>query len=134
MKNFDVQSIDINVSSKIAFNYISDNNNLPKWTNAFSNIKGKSASMNTPNGSIEIELETMCSQENGTIDWYMTMPNGDIGKAFSRVVENGLNSSIYSFVLLAPPVKLEELEGTLEQQKTLLNEELKKLKKILEQS
>ena len=52
-------------------------------------------------------------------------------KAFSRITENGVNS-IYSFVLLAPPVPLEQLEGTLSIQKKLLAEELIKLKESLE--
>ncbi len=134
MKNFDVQSIEINTPYKTAFDYISNTLNLPKWTNAFSSINGTLAILNTQRGSVEIELKTLSSREFGTVDWYMTMPNGDIGKAFSRIVDNGLNSSIYSFILLAPPVKLEELEGSLEQQKALLKEELKKLKLILEAS
>ena len=129
--NFDVQSIGINVASTNAFSFIAKPENLPLWTNAFSKATQTSAVMVTPNGEIAIGLETLISKENGTVDWVMAMPDGSIGKAFSRVSENGENS-IYSFVLLAPPVPLEQLEGALSAQKIVLAEELKKLKKLVE--
>ena len=129
--NFDVQSIGINRTPNKVFEFIATPENLSLWTNAFSKANQTSAIMVTPNGELTIELETRTSKENGTIDWIMTMPDGSIGKAFSRVLENGENA-IYSFVLLAPPVPLEQLEGALTAQKTVLAEELKKLKKILE--
>ena len=130
-KNFDVQSIGININSNIAFEFISKPENLPSWTNAFSKANQTSATMITPNGELTIALETVISKENGTIDWIMTMPDGSIGKAFSRISDNGADT-IYSFVLLAPPVPLEQLEGALSAQKIVLAEELKKLKGILE--
>jgi hypothetical protein len=129
--NFDVQSIGINVTPTNVFAFIAKPENLPLWTNAFSKATQTSAIMVTPNGELAIKLETLISKENGTIDWIMTMPDGSIGKAFSRVSENGENS-IYSFVLLAPPVPLEELEGALSDQKVVLAEELKKLKNLVE--
>ena len=130
-KNFDVQSIDINVAANNVFEFIAKPENLPLWTNAFAKANQSTAVLVTPNGNLDIKLETITSQESSTIDWIMTMPDGSIGKAFSRVSENGKNS-IYSFVLLAPPVPLEQLEGALSAQKILLAEELKDLKKILE--
>ena len=131
--NFDVQSIDINLKPNLVYDFISKPENLPLWTNAFSNIKENSAVMEAPMGKIEIGLETITSKSVRTIDWIMTMPDGSIGKAFSRVSENGENA-IYSFVLLAPPVPLEQIEGALSVQKLVLAEELKKLKNILETS
>ncbi|MFK5974836.1 MAG: hypothetical protein QM485_16355, partial [Flavobacteriaceae bacterium] len=85
----------------------------------------------TPNGDLNIEMKTIISKDLGTVDWIMTMPDGSIGKAFSRITENG-SSTIYSFVLLAPPVSLEQLEGALSAQKLLLADELVDLKKLLE--
>ena len=130
-KNFDVQSIGINVTPNIAFGFISKPANLPLWTNAFSNANQTSATMITPNGELKIALETITSKKRGTVDWIMTLPDGSIGKAFSRISENGADS-IYSFVLQAPPVPLEQLEGALSAQIIVLAEELKKLKAILE--
>jgi hypothetical protein len=129
--NFDVQSIGINSAPNRVFEFIAKPENLPLWTNAFAKANQTSAMMVTPNGELPIELKTLISKEKGTIDWIMTMPDGSIGKAFSRVSENGENA-IYSFVLLAPPVPLEQIEGALSAQKLVLAEELKKLKNILE--
>ncbi|MDD7886201.1 hypothetical protein [Flavivirga sp. 57AJ16] len=130
-KTFDVQSIEIYANYKKAFDFIAEPKNLPLWTKAFTKVEKESATMVTENGEINIKLETIISKDLGIIDWVMTMPDGSIGKAFSRISENG-KTSIYTFTLLAPPVPLEELEGTLKIQKLLLAQELMKLKSILE--
>ena len=130
-KNFDVQSIGINANHRKVFEFVAKPENLPLWTKAFTKAENKSAVMVTPNGELKIVLKTIVSKEFGTVDWIMTMPDGSIGKAFSRITENG-NSTVYSFVLLAPPVPLEELEGALEAQKLLLADELLELKILLE--
>jgi len=39
--------------------------------------------------------------------------------------------SVYTFVLMAPPGPIEQVEGTLRQQMELLREELENLQKIL---
>ena len=129
-KNFDVQSIGINANHRKVFEFVAKPENLPLWTKAFTKADNKSAVMVTPNGELKIVLKTVVSKEFGTVDWIMTMPDGSIGKAFSRITENG-NSTVYSFVLLAPPVSLEELEGALEAQKLLLADELLELKNLL---
>ncbi len=130
-KNFDVQSIGINVNHRKVFEFVSKPENLPLWTKAFTKADNKLATMVTPNGELNIEMETIVSKELGTVDWVMTMPDGSIGKAFSRVSENG-SATIYSFILLAPPVPLEQLEGALSTQKLLLADELVDLKNLLE--
>ena len=129
--NFSVQSVSIDLPAEEVFNFIADPSNLPKWTTAFKTADNKSAVLVTPTGEMKIGLTTKASKETGTIDWYMKMPDGLVGKAFSRVVENSDGKSIYSFILLAPPVPLEKLEGTLKDQKEVLNNELKNLKRIL---
>ncbi|PHS67129.1 MAG: hypothetical protein COB12_04335 [Flavobacterium sp.] len=129
--NFDVQSIGIKSKANKVYEFIAKPENLSLWTKAFVKADKTSAIMVTPNGELPIELETIIAKENGTIDWVMTMPDGSVGKAFSRVSENGENA-IYSFVLLAPPVPLEQLEGALSEQKLILADELKRLKQILE--
>ncbi len=68
----------------------------------------------------------------GTIDWKMTFPDGAIGVAYSRVTPDGEARSVYSFVLMAPPVPLEALEGALKAQSETLAKELLRLKDILE--
>jgi hypothetical protein len=130
--NFSVQSVSIELPAEKVFNFIADPSNLPKWTNAFKTADNKSALLVTPAGEMKIGLETKASKETGTIDWYMKMPDGSVGKAYSRVVENSDRKSIYSFILLAPPVPIEKLEGTLKEQEEILRKELKNLKRILE--
>ena len=124
--NFDVQSIAIDAPFDKVFSYIADPKNLPKWTKA----DEKSALMVTPNGQLQVGLKTEASREQGTIDWHMTMPDDTVASAFSRVTSNG-KGSVYTFVLMAPPVPIEQVEGTLQQQKELLRQELGNLQRIL---
>jgi hypothetical protein len=88
--------------------------------------------MRTPTGEVAIDLEVKASPEPGTIDWQMTFPDGSVATAFSRVVEIDRGRCIFSFVLTAPPVPLEQLEGALEAQSRTLREELNKLKGVLD--
>lgn len=132
MKNYDVQSIAVKVSYDKAFGYIADPRNLPKWTNAFKQADSKGALMATPHGEIAIKLRVVSNVVYGNVDWFMTFPDGAEGRAFSRVVSVSQNETIYSFVLLAPPVPLEQLEGALSEQTEILSKELQHLKEILE--
>ena len=131
IKNHDVQSVNIQTSTSKVFEYIANPANLSKWTGAFKEADEKSALLVTPMGELKIGLETKTNKELGTIDWYMTMPDGSIGVAYSRVVVGSDNNAIYSFVLIAPPVPLEQVEGALSAQIGQLREELQKLQTIL---
>ncbi len=132
MKTHDVQSISIAKPRSEVFAYIANPANLPKWTNAFKSADAERAELVTPNGAVPIQLETRASAEHGTVDWIMTFPDGSMGAAYSRVTEDAGDSSIYSFVLMAPPVPLEALEGALEEQKKTLANELVSLRERLE--
>jgi hypothetical protein len=131
MKTFDVQSIEINAPFDKTFGYIADAHNLPSWASAFKSVADGHAIMQTPNGSIEVALTVNTSYNQGTIDWGMTFPDQTVANAYSRVVEAGDYKSIYSFILLPPPVPLEQLEGALEAQAQILREELIRLGAIL---
>lgn len=132
MKTFDVQSVGIDRPSNAVFAYIANPANLPEWTNAFSRADDASADLMTPNGAVAIRLETIASQASGTIDWKMTFPDGVVGWAYSRVTPEGDDRAVYSFVLTAPPVPLEMLEGALGEQMKTLAKELISLKARLE--
>lgn len=132
-KDFSVQSVLIDLPANKVFNFIADPSNLPLWTNALKNADHKTALFVTPAGEMQIGLETRSIKESGTIDWFMKMPDGSIAKAYSRVIEKTNGKSVYSFILLAPPVPIEKMEGTLKEQEVILAEELRKLKRILEQ-
>ncbi len=133
MKTFDVQFIEIKAPYDKAYSFIADPRNLPKWAKAFREVSDGFALMETPNGSVKIGLVVHASREQGTIDWVIAFPSGTPATAYSRVVRAGCDRSIYSFILMAPPVPLEELEGALEQQSETLREELERLRLILEE-
>lgn len=132
MKTHDVQSVAIARSQGAVFDYVADPKNLPKWTNAFKRADMETAELVTPNGAVPIRLETIAHSEQGTVDWKMTFPDGSVGTAFSRITPDGKDASIYSFVLMAPPVPLEALEGALAEQMGILAGELVELKACLE--
>ena len=123
MRDFDVQTIEIGAPCDAAFKYISDPRTLPEWTHAFRSVSNGRATMVTPRGSVEVGLRVESSRPAGTIDWIMTFPDGSVGRAFSRLIDLG-SRTLYSFVLMAPPVPLEHLEGALEEQAKVLREEL----------
>ncbi len=131
MRTYDVQTIEIECAAERVFDYLGDPTNLPEWTSAFKAVSGRRATLATPEGSVEIGLEVRASRPHGTIDWLMTFPDGSVGKAFSRVIDAGADRSIYCFILTSPPVPLELLEGTLDQQSKILRRELEGLKSIL---
>jgi hypothetical protein len=132
MKTFDVQSIAIEKPADTVFEFVADPANLPKWTNAFKSADAQSAMLETPGGTVSIKLETVALRDTGTVDWKMSFPDGTVGTAFSRITPDGENRSIYSFVLMAPPVPLKMLEGALTEQMAILARELIALKARLE--
>ncbi|HSE41810.1 MAG TPA: SRPBCC family protein [Acidobacteriota bacterium] len=131
MKNFDVQAILIEAPFGKVFHYIADAQNLIEWTSAFKSVSDGRALLETPNGQVEIGLKVSQSFKLGTIDWKMSFPDGSIGVAYSRVLDAGNLGSIYSFVLMPPPLPLEKVEGTLMQQSEVLKEELNRLRLLL---
>jgi len=66
------------------------------------------------------------------VDWRLEFPDGSVGLAQSRATETSRGTSIYSFVLHAPPVPLEQVEGSLEAQRATLRTELLTLKSLME--
>jgi len=131
MRDFDVQTIEIAAPFDAAFEYIVDARKLPEWTHAFRLVSDGRAKLETPKGTVDVKLQVNASAESGTVDWVMTFPDGSVGKAFSRLVDRG-DRTLYSFVLLAPPVPLEQLEGALAEQAKVLHEELATLQRKLE--
>ena len=130
---FDVKNTTLNVPYQQAFTYVANINNLPLWAKAFAKINADgSAIMQTEQGEISIKLEVIADENSGIIDWKMTFPDETKGIAHSRVVALSDKISAYSFLLTPPPVPLEMLEGALAQQGKILEQELIKLKNILE--
>jgi hypothetical protein len=134
MKTFDVQGVEISADFARAFDYIANPRKLPEWTNAFRSVSDGKAVLETPAGAAEIALDVRAFREHGTVDWIMRFPDQTVETAYSRLVSTGEGKCIFSFVLMAPKVPLEHLEGTLEQQSAILSRELTKLQQILNQS
>jgi len=66
------------------------------------------------------------------VDWRLEFPDQSVALAQSRVTETTRGTCIYSFVLHAPPVPLEHVEGALEAQRATLQKELSTLKVLME--
>lgn len=133
MRTFDVHGIEIHAPRGRVFEFIRDPANLPKWAHAFQSADQHSARLETPAGGVDVGLQVAADPHAGTIDWRMEFPDGTVGVAQSRVTETTRGTSIYSFVLHAPPVPLEQIEGALEAQLVTLRSELGTLKSLLEQ-
>jgi hypothetical protein len=112
--------------------FVSDPRNLPRWTNAFKVADGTRARLETPAGVLEVALRTEALPTAGTIDWRIEFPDRSVALAQSRVTTSTRQTCIYSFVLHAPPVALEHLEGALKEQSVTLRDELSKLKALME--
>ena len=134
MKTFDVQAVEIGADFAKAFDYIANPLNLPEWTNAFQSVSDGKAVLETPAGAAEIALEVRAFRDHGTVDWIMRFPDQTVETAYSRLVSVGEGKCIFSFVLMAPKVPLEQLEGTLGEQAAILRRELTNLQQILNQS
>jgi hypothetical protein len=132
MRMFDVQGIEITAPGKKVFEFLRVPANLPRWAHAFTSAGNGRARLETPMGAVDIVLEVSAHPEAGTVDWRLEFPDGAVGVAQSRVTETTRGTCIYSFVLHAPPVALEQIEGALETQSRTLAAELTTLKALME--
>lgn len=132
MRMFDVQGIEIMAPSHNVFEFVREPGNLPRWAHAFVSAGGGRARLETPAGAVEVGVEVSADAQAGTVDWRLTFPDGGVGIAQSRVTETPRATCIYTFVLHAPPVALEQVEGALEAQIDTLRSELARLKSLME--
>jgi uncharacterized protein YndB with AHSA1/START domain len=132
MNMFDVQGIEIRASRDHVFEFLRDPRNLPRWAHAFQTVDDERAQLCTPAGVVNVHLHTAVEPTAGTVDWRLEFPDGSVGLAQSRVTETSRGTCVYSFVLHAPPVPLEQVEGNLEAQRATLRTELVTLKSLME--
>ena len=132
MRMFDVQGVEIVAPRAKVFEFLREPGNLPQWAHAFVSVAGSRARLETPAGAVDVGLDVSADAETGTVDWQLAFPDGGIGLAQSRVTETARGTCIYSFVLHAPPVALEHVEGALDAQRALLQSELATLKSLME--
>ena len=133
MRMFDVQGIEIEAPPRKVFEFLKEPGNLPLWAHAFVSAGGGRARLETPEGAVEVGLDVSTDADMGVVDWRLVFPDNSVSVAQSRVTETTRGTCIYSFVLHAPPVALEQVEGALEAQRTLLQSELAMLKSLMEQ-
>lgn len=132
MKMFDVQGVEIMAPAAKVFEFLREPRNLPRWASAFVSAGDGKARLETPAGAVDISLDVLADARTGTVDWRLTFPDGGCGLAQSRVTETTRGTAIYSFVLHAPPVALEQVEGALEAQMSTLRTELATVKSLME--
>jgi uncharacterized protein YndB with AHSA1/START domain len=132
MRMFDVQGIEITAPRRKVFEFLRETANLPRWAHAFKSVGNGRARLETPAGTVDVGLRVTAYVDTGVVDWRLTFPDGGVGIAQSRVTETTRGTCIYSFVLHAPPVALEQVEGALETQRALLQSELATLKSLME--
>jgi hypothetical protein len=133
MRMFDVQGIEITAPRHKVFEFLREPRNLPRWAHAFVSAGQGRARLETPAGAVDVGLGVTADAETGVVDWHLTFPDGSLGLAHSRVTDTTRGTCIYSFVLHAPPVALEHVEGALDAQRTLLESELATLKSLMEE-
>jgi hypothetical protein len=132
MRLFDVQGIEIVATRTKVFEFLRKPGNLPQWAHAFVSAEEGRARLETPAGTVDVGLGVSADAETGIVDWRLAFPDGSVGVAQSRVTETTRGTCIYSFVLHAPPVALEQVEGAFEAQRALLQSELATLKALME--
>jgi len=132
MRMFDVQGVEISAPRGKVLELLRNPGNLPKWSHAFKSAEDGRARLETPIGAVDVRLDISADAESGTVDWRLEFPYGTVGLAQSRVTETTRGTCIYSFVLHAPPVALEQVEGALEAQCATLKSELTILKSLME--
>ena len=133
MRMFDVQGIEIMAPRHKVFEFLREPGNLPRWAHAFVFAGDGRARLHTPAGTVDVALNVSANAETGTVDWRLAFPDGGVGIAQSRATETTRGTCIYSFVLHAPPVALEQVEGALEAQSATLRSELATLKRLIEE-
>lgn len=132
MRMFDVQGIEIMAPCRTVFEFVRQPANLPQWAHAFVSADDDRARLETPRGAVDIGLRVSADAATGVVDWRLAFPDGAVGIAQSRVTETIRGTCIYSFVLHAPTVALQEVEGALETQRSILESELATLKLLME--
>ena len=133
MRMFDVQGIEITAPRRKVFEFLREPTNLPRWAHAFVSVGNGRARLETPAGAVDVGLDVTADVHTGIVDWRLAFLDGSVGVAQSRVTETTRGTCIYSFVLHAPPVALEHVEGALDAQRALLRSELATLKSLMEQ-
>jgi hypothetical protein len=111
MRTFEVHGVEIHATASTVCAFVGDPCNLPRWAAAFCTADHERAELRTPRGTVAVGLRTDASEAASTVDWRLAFPDGTVALAQSRVTETMRGSSIYSFVLHAPPSRWRSSRG-----------------------
>jgi len=89
--------------------------------------------MATQAGAVEVGLRVRALRR-GYNRLAHDFPGWKRGNCILALVRESAEYCIYSFILMAPPVPLEQLEGALNQQAHILRDELTKLNAVLSEA
>lgn len=127
--NAHTETVMIQVSPKVVFDFIANIENLPKWAVVFCQHLRREGSrwiVTTPGGDLTIRYVT--EPKSGVIDMYVSPAPGVEGAAYSRVVPNG-GGSEYVFTFFQTP---DISDDDFARQGASLKKELGVLKGLLE--
>jgi hypothetical protein len=132
-KTFILEGISIDRPAADVFRFVSDRYTLPRWTKAFKKITSDGALYETPASTLSIGLDVIADSHSGVVDWVMKLPDGNVNRAFGRVVaENETRANVQFFFAPAlPPAGREE---AIERLSATIREEFAVLKQSVEQS
>lgn len=128
--SFVLEGISIARSAADVFKFISDRYTLPLWTKAFKKITPTGADYETPGGIVPIGLEVVSDVSTGVVDWIMKFPDGNVARAFGRVVaENAARATVqFCFAPELPPEMrgemMAKLSSTIRAEFTVLQQTL----------
>lgn len=131
-QSFVLEGISIDRPAADVFKFVSDRHTLPLWTNAFKKVTPTGADYETQGGIVPIGLDVVSQPETGMVDWIMTFPDGNVARAFGRVVaEDAARANVQFF--FAPPLPAEVRVEMIPKLSATIREEFAVLKRALEQ-
>lgn len=130
-QSFILEGISIDRPAVDVFKFVSDRHTLPLWTKAFKKIRTDEADYETPGGIVPIGLDVIASPAAGTVDWVMKFPDGNVARAFGRVVAEDVGRANVQF-FFAPPLPAEVRVEMIPKLSTTIREEFAVLKQELE--
>jgi hypothetical protein len=123
----DTRTITIDVAPAEVFAFVADPANLPRYATGFAKaIRPDGAGWLVDVGGSEIALRAATNPALGTVDYYMTSPQGAESTVFTRVLPNGAGAE-YVFTLFLPD---SASDADVDSQAEVLAAELRVLKQL----
>jgi hypothetical protein len=130
-KRFVMIGREFNVSADMAYAFIAQPSNLPKWALAFRDADEYSALLAFPDGnSLRVPMITKVSKEFGVIDWHISLPNGFLDIVRSRVYSVTDDRCIYELSFNERPVADAMMESAMEEQARMVEQEFDNLETV----